>query len=190
MCWPFRQKKITGILTQDVFTHSLSFDADNFTIYLEGQDYTLPRYYVNEIRNHFNTTFAVLVTIELKKDKVVGMKLKNIFKVSDSNEQSFVTVFSFFYKVGEDLFIRHITKFSKDLIGFQSSAVNKPWFYIDNGDDFVIVPENTKMFYDVGYFSQIDFSFPKLKVEKPEIENENDYSFRVDDEDGIGGLGF
>jgi len=193
MCW-FKKKKIfTGILTQDVFSHAISYDPDKFTIYLEEMSFTFSKYQVIEMKNRFKIGFGVLITIEMKKDEVTNIAFKNIFKIADSAENNSITAISFFYRRGvTDIYRRTVTKYSIQLKGFQSAAVTKPWFYINEIDDFIIIDDNTKLFYDVMYMSEIDFSFPDVKInDTGNIENPGDHSFRVDgDDDGLPGLGF
>ena len=189
MCWPFKKKRIIkGIITQDVFNHVISYDNDKVIIYLNGEGISFDMYQLAKMKNKFNVGFAILVTIEMRKNNLMSVTFRNIFKISDSSESDGITGISFFYRRGVDIYRRTVTKPSAELKGFQSAAVTKPWFYINESDNFIIINDNISLFHDATYFSEIDYSLPNIKITEP--LQTTDHSFKIDDEEGLSGLGF
>ena len=188
MCWFKKKRTIKGILTQDVFNHVISYGNDKVIIYLNGEGIPFDTYQIARMKNDFKIGFAILLTIEMKKEKITNIIFRNIFKISDSIENDGITGISFFYRKGKDVYRRTVTKSSSELKGFQSAAVTKPWFYINKFDNFIIINDNISLFYDVGYFSDIDYSLPDINI--TESTQNIDHSFKIDDEEGLSGLGF
>ena len=157
MCWPLKKTRtITGILTQDVFNHAISYTKDGtFTIYINNEAINFSRFQATELKNSFKIGFAVLLTLKLKMGKLTDMNFRNIFKISDSTESNGITGISFFYRNGKDVYRRTVTKASADLQGFQSAAVTKPWFYINERDDFIIINEYQKF----GLYGQSEIKY-------------------------------
>jgi hypothetical protein len=181
-----KQKTIYGILTQDVFNHSLLYDDVNCVMYLEEQEIEFKPYQIYDIKQKLETSFAVLATIVLSKNgEIKKVTFQQIFKVIDSEENDGTTKIKFFYKRGGFLYQRNVSKPSIRLNGFQSSGVLKPWFKISAFDTFDIIPENTPYFYDVGYFSSIDYSASAVDIPEPEVKDDFDYSFKIDDDLGF-----
>ena len=185
----FNNTYITGILTEDVFKHALSYDNKTCTIYINEHAITFKPHEIAELNQRFKSVFGVLIGLKLNKKtgKTSELVFQSAFKVVESSENGGVTKFSFLYKRGKEIFMRNITRPSDYLIGFSSAGVTMNWFRINETDDFIIIPETVMYFYDTGYFPSVDYSITEHTLESLE-ENDNgetDYSFKIDDDLGF-----
>jgi hypothetical protein len=180
-------KVIQGILTEDVFTHSLSFDGKNSTVYIKEHIIEFKHYDIHEILRKFETCFGLLLDVYIINDKIEYIETNQLFKIVDSAEQNGTTSISFLYKHGGDLYLRNVSKSSEEFDGFQSSGVLKPWFRLNEQNEFIIISEHIPYAYDIGYYNTVDYSASKSVIEKPERTNigDDDFSFRIDDDLGF-----